>query len=730
MHLFPLISDLAIILGVAGLVSLLFQRIKQPVVLGYIIAGTIVGPYTPPFPLVTDIPSIKTWAELGVIFLMFSLGLEFSFRKLVAVGVPSGITAAFEVAFMMMVGYFCGKGLGWNTIDSVFLGAMLSISSTTIIIKALDELKLKTKSFAEMIFAILIVEDLLAILILVALSALVRDSHFSGLTLLSTAFKLVLVVGSWFLAGYFLVPRFMKYVGRVGTNEMLTLISLSLCLAFSVFASYFNYSAALGAFIIGSILAESSESHRIVERLEPLRDLFAAVFFVSVGMLINPRALWTHIGTISIIAAITIVGKIFSTTLGSLLTGQPIRKSIQVGFSLAQIGEFSFIIAGLGMTMHATSDLLYPIGVAVSLVTTFSTPYLIKISGRAADRLEGTLSPQILEAFAQYNRWIQVKQTDAQRKSRFYKLLGKWLLNTIIVTVIFILSSEFLLPIFRSKLSHSIWSVGLSWILTVGISAPFIWAMLTTFEGRPLTGLSFAFRFITLIWIGILSRAFWPLRYTVLLIISFELIFFAVFYRQIERYYRWFEDRFLSTFETKKDSQHVENEQLNSLAPWDAHLVRIRIHPNAELASKSLLETKLRDQMGINVVIIQRGDHLIVAPKPDEKILPSDELLVLGTDAQLDLARPKLEQSKLKLEEEKHITQFELQQIRVTRNMSIAGKTIRHAGIRERFGAMVVGIERNMKRIINPESDLKLEAGDILWIVGEREKLLEFKKNA
>jgi CPA2 family monovalent cation:H+ antiporter-2 len=740
MHSFPLITDLVVILGAAGLVSLLFHRIRQPVVLGYIVAGIIVGPYTPPFPLVSDIPGIKMWAELGVIFLMFSLGLEFSFRKLLAVGIPAGVTAGFEVIFMLALGYATGKLLGWSDIDSIFLGAMLSISSTTIIIKALDELKLKTRRFAELIFGVLIVEDLIAILILVALSTVVSSQNFSGLSLLGTALKLVLVVGSWFLSGYFIVPGFVKYVGRVGTNEMLTLISLSLCLALAVFASYFHYSVALGAFIMGSILAESSESHKIVERIEPLRDMFAAVFFVSVGMLIDPKALWANIGTVLIITLVTIVGKVLSTTLGSLISGQTVKSSIQVGFGLAQIGEFSFIIAGLGLTSGETSDFLYPIGVAVSLITTFTTPYMIRASEGLASRLESKIPLPLKRLLVQYTLWIQERQTDAAQKKAFYQLVAKWLVNGIVVSVIFILSAEFSLPLLRAKLSDSLWSTALSWFLTVIVTAPFIWGMLSTFQKSnsqiqspkmSQTGVLLVFRFITFIWLGALSRAFWPFRYTVLLIVGIELIFLAVAYKQIEKYYRWFEDRFLSTFKNHEKPKLDQNGQheFGNLAPWDAHLVRLKVHPNAGLVLKTLLESKLRDQYGINVVIIQRGDQLIVAPKRDEKILPQDELLVLSTDEQLELIRPMIEKPQALDDRNKHIAYFDLNQIRLLPDSSLIGKTIRTSGIREEYEALVVGIERNGERIMNPESNLPLQSGDVLWIVGDREHLLRLNHN-
>lgn len=731
MHLPPLLIDLAIILGAAGIVSLIFQRIRQPVVLGYVLAGFLIGPHTPPFALVKDVHTIQIWAELGVIFLMFSLGLEFSFRKLSAVGLSAGVTASVEVIFMLFLGFITGRALGWSPTDSIFLGAMLSISSTTIIIKALGELNLKTKRFAEMIFAILIVEDLIAILILVALTAVANKQGLSGLTLLTTAAKLIMVVGSWFLSGYFLVPRFIKYAGKIGTDETLAITSIALCLGLVIFAAYLDYPIALGAFIMGSILAETTESHRISERIEPLRDLFASIFFVSVGMLINPTLIWAHFGTILLVSAITIIGKIISVTIGALLTGQSMRRSVQVGFGLAQIGEFSFIIASLGLTFRMTSDFVYPVGVAVSIITTFTTPYLIRVSHRFAVSLEDRLSPGIRDILQRYLTWVQLKQTDTARKKELSQSFSIWLLNGIIISTCFLSSSHYLNPLFLKSIPNPPWAPFAAWLITVIFTAPFIWAMLTAFKvskhpsEKRMTrriGLNITFGFLSMFWLGALSLAFLPWAYVILLILSLELSLVILFYQEIENSYRWFETQFLSTFEPHQKS-HIRKSVSKSLAPWDARLTRIKVHPNAEVITQKLHEVKLRDKHGINVVVIQRGNNTIVAPKPDELILPQDELLVLGTNEQLEKIRPFLEKAKYSEEGSRGITHYDLKQFRLTEKSPFVGKTIRTAGIRENFDAMVVGVERDQSRIINPHSDFRLKQGDILWIVGDPTKL-------
>jgi CPA2 family monovalent cation:H+ antiporter-2 len=382
MHLIPLIQDLAVILAVGGLAAFIFQRMKQPLVLGYLVSGIIVGPNTPPFSWVTDLPGIQTWSELGMIFMMFGLGLEFGLKKLLRVGVTPAVTGPFEAIFMMGAGYIFGKFAGWSSMDCLFLGGILSVSSTAIIIKALNEMKLKSERFAELVFGILVVEDLMGILILVFLSGLGEGKGTSGSELLWVTAKLFFILCAWFAVGQIIIVRFANYVGRKSNDETLTVLSLGLCLSSVVLASYFHYSAALGAFMMGSILAGTSIVEKIEKLMSPLRDVFGAIFFVSVGMLLNPKDLATYWLPIVLISILTIVGKVASTAFGSWITGQPKEVSVKAGLAMGQIGEFSFIIAALGLSLGVMSPFLYPIAVSVSVITTFTTPYLIQFSRR------------------------------------------------------------------------------------------------------------------------------------------------------------------------------------------------------------------------------------------------------------------------------------------------------------------------------------------------------------
>lgn len=723
MHLPPLIVDLAIILAVAGLMSFVFQKLKQPVVLGYILAGVIVGPYTPPFQLVRDLPSIQTLAELGVIFLMFTLGLEFSFRKLLSVGFTAGIAATLEVVFFLFVGYGIGIALGWSKMDSIFLGAMLSISSTTIIIKALDDLKLKSSRFAGLIFGILIVEDLFAILLLVGLSTIATTNEFSVMSLASTSLNLLVVVGSWFIVGYLIVPRVISYVGKKGNAEMLTLVSTGLCLSLVVIAVSFGYSAALGAFIMGSILAETKLIHEIETLMAPLKDIFGAIFFVSIGLMINPHIIWEYKEAIAILCVVTIFGKIFITSSGALISGQNFKNSLQVGMGLAQIGEFSFIIAGLGVSLKATSEKLYPIGVAVSLITTFTTPYLIQYSGPVAGAIEKRLPWWLREALGRYSDWCNYRSKTQENLRQISPILARWLMNGIAMTFVFRLSFKYLIP----SLSYYV-----VWLIAFALSLPLIWGMVFSSkhirDGKNVLNLAIVsfLPVLTSIWIAVLSARYIAWAPVVLATIIFLAGAYFLLFKRLEIHYSWLEETFLHTF---KDKAREAKENLAQLAPWDSHLVSIRVHPNSQLANHTLLQANLRHRFGVNIVAIERGVHTIIAPKPGESILPADNLIVLGTDEQLTGARPELEVPSV-TPNIPDSSSYKLRHFTILFGTKFAGKSIRDSEIRDHYHAMVVGIERAKKRIINPDTDFVFMTDDIVWVVGEQELVGRLLKEA
>lgn len=736
MHLDQLIIDLAIILSVAGIMTIIFQKIHQPVVLGYILAGLIVGPHTPPVKLIVDTPSIKTLAELGVIFLMFTLGLEFSFRKLLSVGITAGLAAGLEVAFFLGVGYGIGQVLGWSPMDSIFLGALLSISSTTIIIKALDELKLKSHRFAHLIFGILIVEDLFAILLLVGLTTIATShSTLSAFSLLTAILNLAMVVGSWFITGYFLVPRLMSYLSRRASNELVTIIAIALCLSLVVAASHFGYSPALGAFIMGSIIAETKIVHRIEGLMAPLKDVFGAIFFVSIGMLIDPMVIWSFKGTILILSAVTILGKIFITSVGSMLSGQTIKNSLQVGMGLAQIGEFSFIIASLGVALKVTSSNLYPIAVAVSLITTFTTPYLIKHSGLLSGKLEELLPMSFRHAVGRYVLWCEHKTSSPGKKKEYAKLIARWFANGIIVTFVFNFSLKKLTPFFQFR---EPWPLIITWVLAFLGSAPFIWGMVFTSKKNYLrirqekdfakAVLIFSFPVLTAIWMTILTAKYFAFQHSLAINCIIIAVIYLVLFKRLENSYRWFEQAFLETFEKKEGGGHDPHHAMAGLAPWNSHLVNIPVHANADFVGLSLIETGIRSKFGINIVAIQRGAQSIVSPKSSERILPHDTLVVLGEDSQLEKVRPYLDVPKDISTRFSSSSNYTLKQFPLNERSPLLGVSIGASGINEKYQAIVVGIERGSKRTMNPEIHTTFTSNDIVWVVGEKTKLEQLVK--
>ncbi len=539
-----LIEDLAVVLCIAAVVTVLCQKIKQPIVLGYLIAGIIIGPYTPPFSFIDDEAEIRLLAELGVIFLMFSLGLEFTFSRLTRLGLPAFIIGFFEVIAMLIIGFFTGRFLGWPPYESLLLGAALSISSTTIIVKALEEFKLKRFSFAELVVGILLIEDLLAILLMVYVSTISTTGSIFSPQILFTFVKLLLAITSWFLIGYFVLPYIMRKIQNYINHETLTIISVGLCLFLSAIAVYFGYSAALGAFIMGSILAETPLVQKIAELTLPIRDIFAAVFFVSVGMLIDPMVIVTHWDFVLLLSLTTIFGKILTTGMGSLLAGQSISDSIKIGFSMAQIGEFSFIIIGIGSTMKITDGNLYPIIVGISAITTFVTPYLIKFGLKISDKVEQFIPQKGLDLQKRYQKWWQLHR-HAQKYSRYKTFIIRFIINGLIVSFIAIGSAEVLIPRFFPIVNQEWPFQFLFWLIISLVASPFIWAMLfaspdeQTIKSKVAQGSAWLFALAEFSIIAWLFFAF-PLLIIPLALILwayFKLFFYAIktFYFRLEK---------------------------------------------------------------------------------------------------------------------------------------------------------------------------------------------------
>ncbi|HEV3409097.1 MAG TPA: cation:proton antiporter [Chthoniobacterales bacterium] len=662
------LQDLAIVMIVAGLVTVLFHRLKQPVVLGYIVAGVIIGPHTPPFPLIRDQETIRTLSELGVIFLMFSLGLEFSLRKLKEVGATAFIAATLEILVMLWAGYALGQAFGWSAMDSIFLGAILSISSTTIIVKALDDLNLKKEGFARLIFGVLIVEDVLAIVMIALLSGFATSGSFMAADIARTVVKLISFLGILLVAGLLIVPRLLNYVARFKSNEMLLVAVLGLCFGVSLLAVKLEYSVALGAFLIGGIIAEARQIHRIETLVGPVRDMFSAVFFVSIGLLIDPAFIVRYALPIMIISAVVIVGQVTACSFGTLIAGHERRTALRVGMGLSQIGEFSFIIAALGLSLGVTSDFIYPITVGVSALTTLSTPYLIKNSDRVAGWFERAAPMQMKRWLDHYSRWVS--ELGARQGSFAFQLVRKWGwqigLNLILVAGIFIAASALRRPAAAWWPGFPRGEDGIKaalWLCAMLLSLPLLIATfrklhalalllseisVTRAAGGEKTSvlrsivantISAAGSVVLVLVILLLSSAIlpsWELLVAQALVVAAATVLLR---RAFVKLYSKAQFALQETLTQPPPPRHPPTLPALPSMLREAELITLRIPENSNLAGKLIGELRLRSVTGATIVGIQRDGTNVTNPGPDEELRSGDEVLLLGSKPHLDSAR-------------------------------------------------------------------------------------------
>lgn len=725
-------QDLGLILVVAGLVTILFKKIGQPVVLGYILAGFLVSPHVAWMPNVGDLAGIQVWAEIGVIFLLFALGLEFSFKKLAQVGGPASITAVVEVVAMTTLGYAVGQFFGWSSMDSLFLGGALAISSTTIIIRAFHEAKVKGRGFAQLVFGVLVVEDIVAILLLALLSTVAVSHQFDGYEMLFSVLKLFFFLTIWFLIGIFILPTWLKKIKKYADDETLLVVALALCFLMVILSAKVGFSAAFGAFIMGSLLAETTEAERVEHLVRPVKDLFAAIFFVSVGMLINLELLGKHIVPIIVISFVTIFGKFFFSLLGALLGGRSLKHSVQAGMSLAQIGEFSFIIASLGMSLKVTSDFLYPITVGVSALTTFTTPYMIRSADRVYELFDRYLPQNVKEMLARYATSSARAVVSDDWNKVFKSTVVIVITNCVLISAIFLIFSE-LLPqlLIDYKLSED-WTSGVALTIATVASAPFFWALLlgrTRKEEFKRLWLKKEFRknifvlvlFRSLVGIGLfgtLASRFVDVKFAAIATVIVTILFLTVFSRYLRMAYRWFEGRFIQNFSEKERAAQAEEPPL---APWDAHIVKLEVSANSDCIGKTLEELKVRENFGIILALIQRGRQTITAPARAERLYPGDRVSAIGTDEQIAKFKEYLNPSDV--DAPALPTSYVLMPVQIKESMPFCNKPIRHSGIRELTNGLVVGVERRSERILNPDSSLVILPEDLLWIVGDISKI-------
>ena len=748
-HLPELIIDLALILITAAAVTLLFRAIKQPLVLGYIIAGFLVGPHLSLTPTIVEKENIETLAEMGVIFLLFSLGLEFSFKKLVRVGGAASITAFVEIIFILVAGFYLGKWMGWSFMDSIFLGGMLASSSTSITIKALDELGMKAKQFARVVYGVLIVQDILVILLMVMLSTVAITRQIEGSEMLFTVARLLFFLGLWFITGIFLIPTLLRRTKKLLNEETLLILSVGLCLGMVVLAVQAGFSAELGAFIMGSILAETSKAEKIEKLFNPIRDLFAGIFFVSVGMLIDPETIIQYRWPVLWITLLTVVGKFLSLTFGAIISGQPLKQSIQVGMSMAQVGEFAFIIATLGMSLGVISNFLFPVAVGAAVITTFTTPFLIKLSIPVYNFAERNMPPYLKKKLDSYSASAQNIQAENKWRTVMLAYVKILTINGIILFGMLLLSLRVLMPFLQRHIESNILVSIIGLLLSLAVAAPFLWAFIARkpetnaykelwlkkkYNRGPLLMVEIARLILGIVFIGFWADRIFTTTVGIFISIAVSVVLLILFSRKIQNFYKKIEFRFLDNLNYRDATvQSVPAPQLfsdeSNMVSWDAHLVNMEVDPHALFIGKHLLELKWREKYGINIAFIKRGSKIIYAPKRYDRLLPFDQIGVIATDDQMTHFMEEFNAREPLESEESDLSNIVLFKMVVDEKNKLRGKTIRNSNIRERSNGLVVGIERENQRMLNPESDFTLEWGDIIWIVGERDKLQSINRS-
>ena len=742
-HLPTLIADLALILISASIITLLFKWLKQPLVLGYIVAGLLAGPYVHIFPTVGDIANINIWAEIGVVFLLFALGLEFSFKKLINVGSTAFITATTEVISMLLIGYMVGYLLGWGTMNSIFLGGMLSMSSTTIIIKAFDDLGLRSQRFTGIVFGTLVVEDLIAILMMVLLSTMAVSKDFVGEELLVSVLKVVFFLILWFLIGIFILPAFLKKVKKLMNNETLLIVSLGLCLGMVVLATYTGFSAALGAFIMGSILAETIEAEHIEHIIQPVKDLFGAIFFVSVGMLVNPAVLVEYAWPVIIITLVTIIGKAIFSSLGVLLSGESLNISIKSGLSLAQIGEFAFIIAGLGVSLKVLDPFISPIIVAVSVITTFTTPYFIRLANPFAEWLYKVLPPKVQEMLARYASGKKTVNHDSDWKKLLKNIVGRVIIYSVLLTAIWLLSVKTLYPAVSELFTPvTIWINLAMCLVTLLLMTPFLWALISNkynssaiflklwedenYNHGRLVALVLFRVSVAIFFISAVVISCFHLNIGIGVVIAVAVVALILILREDLTQYSRLETHFLTNLNLREEvakKHHPLKTSFNSeFNNKDIELTSVLVSPYSRYIGKSLGELSFRQEFGVNVVAIVRGDLKIYIPKSSERIYPQDKLAVVGTDGQLQKFRDEIESPQGVPGTEEMYQEMNLHSFTVNEAFHFLDKSIVQSRLGEKYDSIVVAIERNGE-LVPLDKDATFLLGDLVWFVGEREKI-------
>ena len=740
-----LIEDLALILIVAGIVTLIFKRLKQPLVLGYIVAGFLVSPNMPYTASVADMSNVHLWADIGVMFTLFSLGLDFSFKKILRMGASPIISTCTIIFCMSMLGVCVGQAFHWSKMDCIFLGGMLAMSSTTIIYKAFDDLGLRQQQFAGLVMSVLILEDILAIVMMVMLSAVASGNDLEGGQMLESVIRIVFFLILWLVVGIFAVPLFLRSARKLINSEVLLVVSLGLCCAMAVFSTKVGFSSAFGAFIMGSILAETIEAERIEKLVEPVKNLFGAIFFVSVGMLVDPKILVDYALPILLLVLTILVGQAVLGTFSFILGGESLKSAMRCGFSMAQIGEFSFIIASLGLSLGVISDFLYPVVVAVSVITTFLTPYMIRLATPAYNRLERHLPKKVIMSL----NHLSMSHQTSQQQSNWKRLLTQMAVNTVVYSILSSASIAvmftFVLPFMRKLLPG--WELhwyanAITGILTVLLIAPFLRAMVMkknkSEEFKALWAESnrnrvpLLFTILVRVMIAVTFIFYicnYLTRFTNALMISIGVVVVVaiVFSRWIKHRSITLERLFIQNLRSREIEAQVHGKKRplyeGRLLDRDIHIAEFEVPSDSLWMGQTLKQLNFGQKYGVHVSSILRGGHRVNIPDGDYIIFPHDVLQAIGSDAQFTAFSDALEKERISEDNEMEKREMRLRQLVIGSGSPFIGKTLIESGIRDIYSCMVVGLEEGKESLSTYRPNRRFEEGDIIWVVGELEAL-------
>ena len=736
-----LVSDLALILVIAGVVTVIFKRLGQPLVLGYIVAGFLCGPHMGWFPTIGDREDVQVWADIGVIFMMFNLGLEFSFKKIMKLGSSPFIAACSIIFCMMCLGAVAGHFFGWSKINCLFLGGMLAMSSTTIIFKALDDLGLKQQRFAGSVLSVLVIEDILGILLMVLLAMFAAGSHLEGSAFLGSIVKLVVVLVLWFTVGIFLIPTLLRYYRRWISRESLLIISIGLCFLMVVLASKMGYSAAFGAFMMGSILAETIEAEQITDVIGSVKDFFGAIFFVSVGMLVDPQILLDYWGPILILVLIILFGQSILGTLSYLLSGLPLKVAMQCGFSMAQIGEFAFIIAAMGVSLHVTADYLYPIVVAVSVITTFITPYMMRLAVPAYGGLERRL-PTKLRVALRHTSSVETVSKENDWRDLFVVMAQIVLLYSVVVIAVIAVMLSGVMPLLAGLLGDK-WGHLVCCVLTIALVAPFLnGIVLRRNHSKPFLRLRqnpqnrfpllftilarFVYSAVAIFYI-IGSTVAVPVLLRVLL--AFVLMALILLSGHVGRLNMLFETLFVRNLHSRevRDERRGQRKPAYAerLLERDIHISVLTLPMNTQLAGKTLRELALTRRYDVMVVSILREGQRLNTPGAEARLFPGDKIQVIGGDKQLQRFAQVLQTSVHPALERNDDREMLLRSITITADSPFINKKVSQSRLREDYHCMLIGFEEGDEHLGKASAERVFLQGDVVWVVGERAALRE-----